>query len=224
MIADVEAERPDAIWSLGDTVGYGPRPNECCAAVRSRADVSLVGNHDLAALGRLDISEFTHDAAAAATWTGEELEPDSRRYLDGLAPSAGVPGAQLFHASARDPVWEYVLSEEAAVATLQLTTAPLVLVGHSHVALALCQNGERLEGGFAPAGAELDLAAGRWLVNPGSVGQPRDGDARAAWVLLDFDERRAQFRRVPYSVERTQQEIRERGLPGALAERLAHGQ
>jgi diadenosine tetraphosphatase ApaH/serine/threonine PP2A family protein phosphatase len=91
------------------------------------------------------------------------------------------------------------------------------------VALAIGITGETLDGGLAPEGSEVDLASGRWLLNPGSVGQPRDGDPRAAYLLIDFDAKRAQFRRVPYPVERTQAEIRERNLPEALAERLAHG-
>src|SRR5205823_9210064 len=130
---------------------------------------------------------------------------------------------QLFHASARDPVWEYVLTEEAARATFDLTSAPLVLVGHSHVALALALTDGRVAGGVAPAGAELELD-GRRLLNPGSVGQPRDGDPRAAWRLLDLERRFAGFRRVAYAIERTQGEIRERGLPWALAARLERGE
>src|SRR5207245_4160915 len=121
-------------------------------------------------------------------------------------------GVQLFHASARDPVWEYILTEEAARATLDLTSAPLVLVGHSHVALAVTLDDRSVAGGLAPDGARIELG-GRWLVNPGSVGQPRDGDPRAAWLLLDLEERFASFRRVPYSIEETQAEIREAGLP-----------
>ena len=129
----------------------------------------------------------------------------------------------LFHASARDPVWEYILSGEAAADTLELTSAPVVLVGHSHVALAIGLRDRRLSGGMARAGKEVELDGSRWLLNPGSVGQPRDGDPRAAYLLLDLDAGRAEFRRVGYDVERTQAEIREHGLPGSLAERLAVG-
>jgi predicted phosphodiesterase len=223
VLEEIDAERVDAMWCLGDTVGYGPRPNECCDAVKARADYCLVGNHDLVVLGRLSVSDFNDEAAAAATWTADVLTPESRTFLEGLEPSGEVGGVDLYHASARDPVWEYVLTEEAASATLELSPAPLVLVGHSHVALALAQNGDGVAGGMAPAGSRVELA-GRWLLNPGSVGQPRDGDPRAAWLLLDLDEMFAEFRRVPYSIEQTQTEMRERGLPGALAARLARGE
>jgi predicted phosphodiesterase len=223
VLEQIDAERVDAVWCLGDTVGYGPLPNECCDVVSSRADHCLVGNHDLVVLGRLSVSDFNDEAAAAATWTADVLTHESRTFLERLEPSGEVDGVDLYHASARDPVWEYVLTEEAASATLELSPAPLVLVGHSHVALALSQNGEGVAGGMAPAGSRVELA-GRWLLNPGSVGQPRDGDPRAAWLLLDLDKMFAEFRRVPYSIEQTQTEMRERGLPVTLAARLARGE
>jgi len=219
----VDGENVDAVWCLGDTVGYGPRPNECCDLVRERSDLCLIGNHDLVALGELAVTDFNDEAAAAALWTAEQLTDESESFLRGLEPNADADGAQLFHASARDPVWEYVLTEEAARATFELTKAPLVLVGHSHVALALAWADGRIAGGIAAGGADLELD-GRRLLNPGSVGQPRDGDPRAAWLLLDLHRRFASFRRVPYSVEKTQAEMHEAGLPRALADRLARGE
>ena len=223
MLGEIEAARVDAVWCLGDTVGYGPQPNECCETVRARADLCLVGNHDLVVLGELAVSDFNDEAAAAAVWTADVLTEDSRSFLAGLEPHAARDGVELFHASARNPVWEYVLSEEAARGTFELTEAPLVLVGHSHVALALALDGSAVEGGLAPAGTEVELA-GRWLLNPGSVGQPRDGDPRAAWLLLDLRRRFAAFHRVAYPVEKTQAEMRQRGLPRALAARLERGE
>jgi diadenosine tetraphosphatase ApaH/serine/threonine PP2A family protein phosphatase len=223
VLAEIDAERVDAIWCLGDTVGYGPKPNECCEILSARADLCLVGNHDLVALGELSVTDFNDEAAAAAVWTSEILTGASRKFLRGLKPLVRADGAELFHASARDPIWEYVLTEEAARATLELTAAPLVLVGHSHVALALTQDGSDVKGGLAPAGTKLALPD-RWLLNPGSVGQPRDGDARAAWLLLDLEGRFATYRRVAYPIEETQAELREAGLPLALAHRLAHGE
>jgi len=217
------AGRCDQVWCLGDVVGYGARPNECVDVVRTRATVALCGNHDLAALGRLDTTDFSGDAGAAARWTGNELGAEERAWLESLSPLAARDGAQLFHGSPRDPVWDYVLSEEVALESLLATTAPIVLVGHSHVALALGWDGEELAGGLAPAETEVELDRARWLLNPGSVGQPRDGDPRAAWLLIDDETRRASFMRVPYAVAETQAEIRERGLPPALAARLAHG-
>jgi predicted phosphodiesterase len=223
VLHQIDAEQVDALWCLGDVVGYGPRPNECCDIVRERCHVCLVGNHDLVALGRLSVSDFNDEAAAAAVWTSEVLTDDSRAFLESLEPSGHAEGVDLFHASARDPVWEYVLTEDAAQATFDLTEARLVLVGHSHVALAITLIDGGVQGGLAPGGAEVVLEE-RWLLNPGSVGQPRDGDPQAAWLLLDLDQMFAAFRRVPYSIEQTQVEMRERGLPGTLAARLARGE
>jgi diadenosine tetraphosphatase ApaH/serine/threonine PP2A family protein phosphatase len=223
VLTAIADERPDAIWCLGDLVGYGPRPNECTTTVARSAAICLVGNHDLGVLGRLDLAEFSHDAAIAALWSREVLADAARTYLSQRRTSTRAHGCELFHGSPRDPVWEYVLSEEAALAALQLTSSPLVLVGHSHVALTFSPEDDGVAGNLAPEGTEVDFSAGRWLVNPGSVGQPRDGDPRAAFLMLDLAASRASFRRVPYPVERTQEEIREKGLPDALADRLAVG-
>jgi diadenosine tetraphosphatase ApaH/serine/threonine PP2A family protein phosphatase len=223
VLAAIDAEGLDAVWCLGDTVGYGPQPNECCSLVREVADVCLVGNHDLLALGAEVVEDFNPDAGAAGRWTKDILDESSRSFLDGLEPQARLERAELFHASARDPVWEYVLGGEAALATFELTEAPLVLVGHSHVPFAVSLAGDELAGAHAPGGTEEDLSPGRRLCNPGSVGQPRDGDPRAAWLVLDFAAGRASFRRVPYDVKATQAEIRAAGLPESLAGRLAHG-
>jgi predicted phosphodiesterase len=225
VLAEIDREPPDAIWCLGDTVGYGPRPNECCELVRERADVTLIGNHDLVALGagEVALAEFNPEAAAASLWTAQQLSDESRTFLEGLSPTARIAGAELFHGSPRDAVWEYVLSEFVALESFELTQAPLVLVGHTHVATALALIGDRLHGGAAPNGLEAALSDHRWLLNPGSVGQPRDGDPDAAYLELDLTGKRLRFRRVAYPVARTQAEIKERGLPDSLAERLAHG-
>jgi diadenosine tetraphosphatase ApaH/serine/threonine PP2A family protein phosphatase len=219
----VAAEEVDALWCLGDLVGYGPRPNECCAEVELAASLCLVGNHDLGVLGRIPLAEFSDDAAAAARWSQSVLSPEAREFLERLDSLAAADGVELFHASPRDPVWEYVLSDEVALAAFRLTSAPVVLVGHSHVALAFVLEDTAVDGAVVPGGAEIDLSDGRFILNPGSVGQPRDGDPRAAYLVLDLDARRALHRRVAYPIERTQEEIRERGLPEALADRLAHG-
>jgi predicted phosphodiesterase len=223
VLTDIEAEAPDEIWCLGDVVGYGPRPNECADIVRERAAVVLVGNHDLAAIGKLPTSDFGPLAAQSARWTERTLGEAQAAWLRTLEPSGTREGLELYHASARDPVWEYVLSEDVALQNLEATTAPIVLVGHSHVALGLSWDGARLDGGLARGGTEVDTSGARWLINPGSVGQPRDSDARAAWVLIDIDTGRAVFRRVPYPIEQTQAEMRAAGLPGDLATRLERG-
>jgi len=223
VLAAIDAEPPDELWCLGDLVGYGPRPNECCALIARRADVCLGGNHDLAVRGTIDLEEFGGEAAVAARWTRDVLAPEAQAFLDRLEPQGSAHGVALYHASARDPIWEYVLSDESAFATLELAGTPLVLVGHSHVALKVVQSGAELHGGGVPGGTELDLDGVRALLNPGSVGQPRDGDPRAAFLLLDLDTRHASFRRVEYDVERTQREMRDAGLPELLAARLTLG-
>jgi diadenosine tetraphosphatase ApaH/serine/threonine PP2A family protein phosphatase len=204
-------------------VGYGPRPNECADIVRERAAIVLVGNHDLAAIGKLDTSDFGPLAAESARWTERALGEEQSAWLLTLEPAATRAGLELYHGSPRDPVWEYVLTEDVALENLELTTAPIVLVGHSHLALALSWDGDRLVGGLAPGGNEIDTSQARWLINPGSVGQPRDGDPRAAWLLIDNGTGRAAFRRVPYPIEETQSEMRAAGLPEDLAARLARG-
>ena len=223
VLRDVGAESVDELWCLGDVVGYGARPNECCDLVREHAAVSLCGNHDLAVLGTIDITDFSGDAGTAARWTQGVLEDDRRAWLGSLQPSGGRDGVGLYHASPRDPVWEYVLSEHVALLALRATRDPLVLVGHSHVPLALGLEGDVIAGGLAAGGTELDVRGRRFLLNPGSVGQPRDGDPRAAWLLLDLAAGSASFRRVVYPVAETQAEIRAAGLPETLASRLEHG-
>jgi len=223
VLANIRTEGPDEIWCLGDVVGYGPYPNECVEAIRAASALSLCGNHDLAVLGAIDVEDFSGDAGTAARWTRTVLREPQADWLRELDPLAERGDAQLFHGSPRDPVWDYVLSEDVARTCLEQTTAPIVLVGHSHIALALGWDGGEIEGGLAPAGMEVELGERRVLLNPGSVGQPRDGDPRAAWLLIDEEAGRAAFRRVPYSIEETQTAIRARGLPDALAARLAHG-
>ena len=222
VLREVDAGAFDAIWFLGDLVGYGPKPNECAALLQERAAICLAGNHDLVVLGKIPIDEFAGEAGAAARWTQTVLADETRAFLEALEPRSAAPGAELFHASPRDPVWEYVLGDDAAEAAFALTQAPLVLVGHSHVALEI-SNGDDLRGEQAPAGTQLELGRLRRLLNPGSVGQPRDGDPRAAWLEIDNASARATFRRTNYPVEQTQAEMRARGLPEALAARLAYG-
>jgi diadenosine tetraphosphatase ApaH/serine/threonine PP2A family protein phosphatase len=218
----IEREAPDAVWCLGDLVGYGPQPNACCDWSAANTQLCLAGNHDLGVLGSLDLADFSPDAAAAATWTRTILSDRAQAYLEGLSSSAEQDGVGLYHASPRDPVWEYVLTWEAARDAIRDARTDVTLVGHSHVPLAIV-DGRGPIGGHAAGGTELELIGGRWLLNPGSVGQPRDGDPNAAWLLLDLVARHASFRRVPYDIARTQAEIREQGLPDALAERLGYG-
>lgn len=225
VLGEIDRDPRDEIWCLGDTVGYGPHPNECCELVRERCSRALVGNHDLVVIGSSDVGveEFNEEAAHAALWTRARLSSEARAFLSSLEPRAEPDGFELFHGSPRDPVWDYVLSDDAVVEAFALTHAPVVMVGHSHIAIAAILADGTIEGGTVPADFSAALGAGRWLLNPGSVGQPRDGDPRAAWLRIDTESGEARFRRIAYPVAQTQAEIRERGLPDALAERLAHG-
>jgi diadenosine tetraphosphatase ApaH/serine/threonine PP2A family protein phosphatase len=225
VLAAVDADRPDEVWCLGDLVGYGPHPNEAVARVRERADVVLAGNHDLGVLGTISLEEFSGEAGAAARWTREVLDEEARAFLAALEPRGVRAGFGLYHGSPRDPVWEYVLDGPSAGAALATAPERHVLVGHSHVALRVEVSDDGLtgSGGLAPDGTEVDLGAGRVLLNPGSVGQPRDGDPRAAWLVIDTESGRATFRRVEYPVAETQAAVRAAALPEGLAARLEHG-
>jgi diadenosine tetraphosphatase ApaH/serine/threonine PP2A family protein phosphatase len=215
VLGEIDRDPPDEIWCLGDTIGYGPRPNECCKLVRERCALTLVGNHDLVALGSADVGveDFNPEAGAASLWTAAELTAESREFLSSLEPQAAREALQLFHGSPRDPLWDYVIDELSVVESFELTDAPIVLVGHSHVATAVLLADDTLHGGVAKAELVADLGLGRWLLNPGSVGQPRDGDPRAAYLRLDLKSGAARFGRIAYPFARTQAEIRERGLP-----------
>jgi predicted phosphodiesterase len=222
VLEDVRSVEHDAIWCLGDLVGYGADPDACVELARADTDLCLVGNHDLAVRGDLPLTEFSRGAALAAEWTRDHITEGNLSFLGELEPADVHQVVGLYHASPRDPVWEYVLSWEAARDAIHDSGTDVTIVGHSHVPLAIPQR-DGPEGGHAPAGTEIELAGTRWLLNPGSVGQPRDGDPGAAWLLLDLDRGRASFRRTPYDVARVQEAIRAVGLPEALAERLAHG-
>jgi predicted phosphodiesterase len=215
----------DELWCLGDLVGYGADPDACVALARAHAAVCLAGNHDLGVCGRLPLEEFSRGAALAARWTQATIEAPTLEYLTELQPQRDDEVVGLYHASPRDPVWEYVLSALQAELCLDVQDRRVALIGHSHVALSFWRMpGEAATGQTRGAGEELDLSAGEWLVNPGSVGQPRDGDARAAWLDLDLDNWRAAYRRVEYDIDGAAAAIRAARLPNSLAERLYYGQ
>jgi predicted phosphodiesterase len=225
VIAAAEADGCDELWCLGDLVGYGAEPDACVALAAERCAIALAGNHDLAVIGKLDLDEFSRGAALAARWTQEVISPDTRAFLDGLEPSGTAAGIGLFHASPRDPVWEYVLSGLTAELCFDATDFRVSLIGHSHVALSFHRpDGEPASGTTRREGVELDLSTGEWLVNPGSTGQPRDGDPRAAWLSLDTTAKTAVYRRADYDIAAAQAAIRAARLPESLAERLQYGQ
>jgi diadenosine tetraphosphatase ApaH/serine/threonine PP2A family protein phosphatase len=225
VLADVEEQAVEAVWCLGDLVGYGAQPDDCVELARNRCDLSLAGNHDLVVTGDIPISDFSSGAAAAARWTQDTIRAETMAFLKALEPADPRREPALYHASPRDPVWEYVLSTWQADECMDLMDGRVGAIGHSHVALWFQRDGEgKVTGATAEAGLELDLTHGRWLLNPGGVGQPRDGDPRAAWLLLDTSTWMANWRRVEYPIDAAARAIEEAGLPRMLAERLYSGQ
>ena len=221
----VAASDAAELWCLGDLVGYGAEPNECVELAREHAAVCLAGNHDLAVTGEIPLDEFSRGASLAAQWTREVIAPENLAFLAGLSPVGEEGSVGLYHASPRDPVWEYVLSALLAELCLDEQRHRICLIGHSHVALSFVRHeGEFATGEPRREGAHLDLSSGEWLLNPGSVGQPRDGDPRAAWLLLDLDGLSASFRRTDYDVAGAASAIRAARLPDSLAVRLEYGQ
>jgi predicted phosphodiesterase len=221
----VAASDASELWCLGDLVGYGAEPDACVELAREHAAVCLAGNHDLAVTGEIPLDEFSRGASVAAEWTREVIEPQNLAFLQTLSPQGDEDSVGLYHASPRDPVWEYVLSTLLAELCLDTQRHRLCLIGHSHVALAFeRREGEMASGEPRRAGAELDIAEGEWLINPGSVGQPRDGDRRASWLMLDLDSMSACFHRADYDVAGAAAAIRAARLPDSLAERLEYGQ
>ncbi len=228
VLAEIDREPPDELWCLGDVVGYGAQPNECARIMQERADLCLAGNHDLAALDALDISSFSPAASDAAIWTRGQLADDSRKFLAGLSATDESRDVAVYHASPRDPVWEYVLWPEQAGQCIASQATRIAMVGHSHVALCFRADddgdADATQGAQVAAGTTLDLSEGRWLLNPGSVGQPRDGDPRASWLVLDTEVWTATYARVDYPIDVAAASIIEAGLPEHLGRRLAVGQ
>lgn len=245
----------DALWCLGDVVGYGPCPNECVELMEERASLCVVGNHDWAALGRagVDVDSFNPIARAAVLWTREQLTSASRHYLESLPDEPvnidGIGDFLITHASPREPVWEYILTPGIAMENFAAFHEPICLVGHTHkpaifrwriasdgeetatpgqAALAVpAYSGVATVDMLQPVEGEPILletsAHQRLILNPGSVGQPRDNDARAAYAIMDLETMSWCYRRVEYPIELTQSQMRAAGLPQRLIDRLSFG-
>ena len=224
VLEDVRLVAPDALVCLGDFVDYGAQPDEVVAALRDRCSVSLCGNHDLAALGELDASLFNPLAAEALAWTAERLLPETAAFLRSLSPTGELEGLDLAHASPRDPVEEYVTDRLVAQLNFDERTFSAVAVGHTHIPAIFVTQDSRVAWVEPVPGQPVDLGGVRAIVNPGAVGQPRDGDPRASWATWDTERCVFLLRRVDYPVEESQRTILEAGLPPFLALRLARGQ
>jgi len=214
----------EEVWCLGDVVGYGPDPHQCIELLCQYKHVCVAGNHDWAAIGKIDTSDFNPDAAAACHWTAQQLTPKDIQYLDSLPLVVQRDDFTLVHGSPRDPIWEYLLSTSSAEQNFAYFQSQFCLVGHSHVPLVFeCSDtGACLVSEF-PADTILKLAKNRLIINPGGVGQPRDGDPRASYAVYDSEARSIAHYRVPYDIGATQARMVENRLPMRLVARLSYG-
>jgi predicted phosphodiesterase len=244
-----DAGEVEAVWCLGDVVGYGPNPNECVARVRKaamesrptplagmetcpteRGNICLAGNHDWAVLGRLDVDTFNTEARRAVLWTQSVLSPDSRAWLESRPETAGPLEGKftLTHGSPRYPIWEYILDAPTAAVNFAYFATPVCFFGHSHAPGIFRNHAGRVRLIKPEPDLPLPLGEGwgaqtRLLVNPGSVGQPRDGDPRASYLILDIVADTITFRRVAYPFQETQAKMAAAGLPSRIIARLAYG-
>lgn len=232
-----DASAIDQIWCLGDLVGYGPEPNECVALLRERGALCVAGNHDWAAIGKLDTSDFNPEASEAARWTSSQLTSEHRDYLDALPETLQVGESGQFtlaHGSPREPVWEYLTHISVARLNFDYFQTLYCFVGHTHVPLVFqrptpSERTPQYRTIVPQADTSLELGAHRLIINPGSIGQPRDGNPHAAYMLYESGSASGDrggtvtLRRVPYSIASVQEKMRLAGLPPRLIMRLTYG-
>ncbi|MFC1919081.1 metallophosphoesterase family protein [Chloroflexota bacterium] len=216
--------RVEMVWCLGDVVGYGPDPHECIELLKQTNHICVAGNHDWAAIGKVDITGFNPDAAAACRWTAQQLGPEDVDYLAGLPLVIKEGDFTLVHGSPREPIWEYLISVAVARENFAYFESQFCLVGHSHVPLVFSY-GEDDVCSFSRLLPNIGLALGRnrMIINPGGAGQPRDGDPRASYAVYDSETRRIRLYRVEYDISATQDRMVARGLPMRLVSRLSYG-
>ncbi len=226
VLTHVDMGSIDRIWCLGDVVGYGPCPNECIARLQEFPDQYCVaGNHDWAAISRIDSAEFNPVAQIACRWTGEQLTPENRAYLENLPTRIIEANCTLVHGSPREPIWEYIIYPSTAQLSFQFFDTQLCLVGHTH-APAIFQeetSTRKFEISIPFPEQAIDIGDERLIVNPGSVGQPRDGDPWAAYMIFDQEKMVLEYYRIPYDIGLTQRLMMEQGLPESLISRLSFG-
>ncbi len=213
----------DRIWSLGDAVGYGPKPNECLERLKALDAVAIAGNHEKMAIGEISLDEFNPVAAAAARWTIDHLSPEMAEYLRQMPTRTEDAGATLVHGTPRRPLWEYLTTAKQAADNLSRFSTQGCAHGHTHIPVWLSFEGRRLRGGRPSDGLTVPIGRGRFYMNPGSVGQPRDGDPRASYALMDIERQVVTYRRAAYDIRETQLLMEQAGLPQPLITRLATG-
>jgi diadenosine tetraphosphatase ApaH/serine/threonine PP2A family protein phosphatase len=211
------------VWQLGDVVGYGPEPDAVVERLRSIGAVGVRGNHDAAACGGPEIDWFNPDARRAMEWTRAAIDAATVSWLGALPERRTIGSCELVHGSPREPIWEYITSTGVARTNLGLLTAQIGLHGHTHLPVAWVEDRGRVEAVRPGRGSRLELAGRRALVNPGSVGQPRDGDPDASYAILEPEAGIVTWRRVAYDVASVQGAMRAAGLPASLSARLSVG-
>jgi diadenosine tetraphosphatase ApaH/serine/threonine PP2A family protein phosphatase len=211
------------IWCLGDVVGYGPDPHQCLELLRQHKHVCVAGNHDWAAVGKVDTVNFNPDAAIACHWTTEQLTPEDTEYLENLPLIIDKDRFTLAHGSPRDPIWEYLISTSLARENFTFFQSPYCLVGHSHVPLVFREEDDSYSFSQFLPNVGLALGKSRLIINPGGVGQPRDGDPQASYAIYDSETSIARLYRIPYDIATTQDKMMQAGLPIRLIVRLSQG-
>lgn len=225
VLDDIERQgRVEKVWCLGDVVGYGPDPHECIELLCQTDHACVAGNNDWAAIGRIDTALFNPDAAAAAHWTAQQLSPSDIKYLENLPLTIEEDDFTLVHGSPREPIWEYLTSATIAKENFAYFRSRFCLVGHSHVPLVFSYD----ESGACSSrqfltNVGLALGRSRLIINPGGVGQPRDGNPQASYALYDSETRLVSLYRVPYDIRSTQGKMVAHGLPMLLVARLKYG-
>ncbi len=223
MVDAVDRGGFNVIWCLGDVVGYGPNPGDCLQLIRRHDLLGVAGNHDLAAVGKRSADDFNYAAKAAIQWTANQLSDDENDFLANLPTVVTTEPFTMVHGSLRGPVDEYLLEEDSALATLKLLKTPFCLVGHSHLPF-ICRENRGSPVFYAFTEDEVfPLGEERLIINPGCVGQPRDHDPRPSYAIYDSSAQTIQRHRVTYSIETTQEKMRQANLPEYLIERLNHG-
>jgi len=226
VLDDARMDTVDQVWCLGDVVGYGPCPNECVERLREFPDyLCVAGNHDWAAISRISIAEFNPSAQVACRWTAEQLSPDNVDYLANLPTRIVAGNCTLVHGSPREPIWEYIIYPSTAQLNFQFFDTQLCFVGHTHAPAIFREetSTRKFEISIPVPSTPIVINEERLIINPGSVGQPRDGDPDAAYMVFDSDSKSVEYRRVPYDVDATQGLMMEEGLPESLISRLSFG-
>ncbi|MDP7416117.1 MAG: metallophosphoesterase family protein [Dehalococcoidales bacterium] len=225
VLEDIEKQGGvNEIWCLGDVVGYGPDPHQCLELLRQKNHICIAGNHDWAAVGKIDTAYFNPDAAAACHWTARQLSPEDIKYLESLSLILERAEFTLAHGSPREPTGEYIISTSIAKVNFNLFQSPYCLVGHYHVPLVFKEEGDTCSASQFLPNVGLALGKSRLIINPGGVGQPRDGDPRASYAIYDRENKIVRLYRIPYDIAATQDKMIQHGLPIHLVVRLGYGQ